>query len=151
MPRLYVDENLRVTDDVSLQKAIVNKVNGCFEITFFEPIGFCKARSGSWEVKAHWRKKNYPQYYAILPRAESLLFANEGGKLIFRSCPTSSTYTDHHGRIDFRYKIDSQGNSSKDCGEMHDNVYGALLLTLHQFQELNPSVDVENYEMSVCY
>ncbi len=150
MPRLYVDENLRVTDDVSLQKAIVNKVNGCFEITFFEPIGFCKARPGSLEAKAEWCEKNYPQYYAGLPRAESLLFANEG-KLIFKSCCTSSNFTDYHGRIDYWYKIDSQGNSSMDCGEMHDNVYGALLLTLHQFQELNPSVDVEKYEMSVCY
>ena len=150
MVKLYVDENLKVTSDVLQRKAIVNKVNGCCEITFLEPIACQQSFGEAWKVKGSWGDCHYPQYAISLPRAESLLFANKGNERLFTNCYTSSNYTDFHGRIDSWYMIDEDGERETVKGNKLADVYVALRVSTEEFFRLNPGVDLSKYQMSVC-
>ena len=151
MDKLYVDENLKVTDNVLQRKAIVNKVNGCCEITFLEPIARDQSFGESWDLKFRWSSLYYPEYGSSLPRAESLLFANKGNERLFTNCYTSSNYTDPHGRIDSWYMIDANGERQTVNGKELADVYVALRISTEEFSRLNPDVDLSKYQMSVCY
>lgn len=148
-PKLYVDANLKITKSLYSRKAIVNKVHGCFEITFLKPIAYQKDLSEAWKERCLWHQMYYTSYPANFPRAESCLFANAGEKKpLFTSCHTSSDYTDYHGRRDFWYMIDSQGQKVAYRGGVLENVYISILLTHDEFFRINPWADISPYGMS---
>lgn len=135
-----------------LRAAVVNKVNGCFEITFLKPIAHLKNMDEAWFEKGQWHETHYADYHASLPRAESCLFANKGEKEpFFTNCPTSSDYADFHGRHDFWYKLDARGLKVANKGGVSENVYVALMLTKEEFLKINPDVDFSLFDMSTCF
>ena len=151
-PKLYVNANLKVTASLRMRKAIVNIVNGCVEITFLEPIAHNKSRGDAWKERAAWGLKYYPSYRSILPRAESMVYANLGEKtVLFKNCYTSTDKTDWHGRVDYSKMIDSSGKAVRLNGEVLENVYAAILITKEEFLRINPHVDLAQFSMSVCY
>ena len=150
-PRLYVDANLKITKSLHNRKAVVNIVNGCFEITFLNPIAYAKDLSDAWRAKGDWHRRYYTSYPASLPRAESCLFANEAQKEpFFKSCHTSSSSSDYHGRCDFWYMIDDDGQKVRDAGDVLENVYVSILLTHDEFFRINPWADISPYGLSRC-
>jgi len=148
-PKLYVDANLKITKSLYSRKAIVNKVRGYFEITFLKPIAHKKDLSEAWKERCLWHQMYHTSYPAYFPRVESCLFANEDEKSpLFKSCYTSSDYTDYHGRRDFWYIIDSQGTETAYRGGVLENVYISILLTHDEFFRINPWADISPYGFS---
>lgn len=150
-PKLYVDANLRVTSSSFYRKAIVNIVNGCFEITFLKPIAHQKDFSEAWIARGEWHQMYYTSYPAFLPRAASCVTANRGEKeLLFKNCQTSSSIVDPHGRVDTWYFIDEEGRSMPGHGQTLENVYVSIWLTKEQFFMINPELDISRYFLSQC-
>ena len=150
-PKLYVDANLKITKSLYSRKAIVNKVHGCFEITFLKPIAFAKDLSGAWHAKGEWNSRYYTSYKASLPRAESCIFANaEQKEPLFKSCHTSSSSSDYHGRRNCWYMLDADGQKARDTGGVLENVYVSILLTHDEFFRINPWADISPYGLSQC-
>ena len=151
-PKLYVDANLRVTESLFHRKAIVNIVNGNFEITFLKPIAHQKNISEAWIERGEWHQRFHTNYPAFLPRAASCVSANlNENEPLFKNCHTSSSSTDFHGRVDHWYMIDSQGHSVPDCGKALENVYVSIWLTKDQFFMINPNVDLSRFLLSQSF
>ncbi len=151
--KMYVDRHLKITSSPRFKKAIVNMVNGNFEIAFLEPIGKCKDVSEAWHLRYDWIKKYYGHYTSSsrLPRIETCLLANNAEKNPpFLNCFTSSDKTDPHGRRDCWYSLDDEGNEVPERGSQKRNVHVSIVLTPNEFFRINPWTKLEDYWFERC-
>ncbi len=149
--KLYVDAKLRVVSDVACAKAIVNELSGDkLQILFLDPIDHNVDMEKALEACRKWISKHYRHYYnqgrVILPKPETCLLANRNcTKPIIVSCHTSGKkiFDTCYRRIlisEFGIKEYGWGN------EKRKNVYPAIYIFKRRFLQINPNLDLEEYE-----
>jgi hypothetical protein len=144
MGKCYVDRYFKVTQSLSLRKALVTEVPNWIEITFLEPICHNRGMSDAWKFLSDWGRRNYPRFSFNFPRVETCLVANDGEvKPVLFSCYTS-TLSKKFDRS-FYYSLDAEG---KFCEEplIAGNVYASFLMHPGEFFFLNPGVDLKRYQ-----
>lgn len=147
-PKCYVDHNLKVVHDKRYADAVVNLANGRVEILFLLPIAHDKDIDETWKEQGLWAKRKYGKYISAPPTVQTCKLANKGFlKPLVADCYTSTDRTDYHGRRDFWYAIDANGEEVPGTNKKLKNVFVSLFLTKDQFYAINPWFRFEDYLM----
>ena len=151
--KLYVDAHLRVVNDRSKAKAIVNELYGhILQVMFLDPIVSEVDMQSSMEICRAWVKRKYPRYYnngrVVLPTPEICILANKGiTPAPVVSCHTSQKVEDHQNHQRYWVFINDRGYKDYGWGaEKRKHIYPTICIYKNQFSRINPNVKFSEYE-----
>lgn len=151
--KLYVDSKLRVVNDISKAKAIVNIFRGnILQIMFLDSIASQTDLSGAIDACRNWVKNKYPRYYnggkIFLPTPEICILANKNtSPATIVSCHTSLKFDDNQNHQRYWVFINDKGYKDYGWGaEKRQNVFPTICIYKNQFQRINKNINFSDYE-----